>query len=571
MPLTASVPPSESGEPADSPPAPPLDEILRQQLLASLLASAPGLVVIYHPGSLRVAYMNDTALARLNPRGSADVARLRVSDFIGLSSQTRLQAEILPQTRVLGRWAGRCDLRDVWGGEFPVRLALRVQKPDAGQREGFLCMYAEERPIDEETDGIRFTDRELLRALLTNTPDSVYFKDTFSRFLRISRAQAEKFGLSDPSQAIGKTDFNFFTVEHASQAYADEQRILETGEPIIDHEEKETWTDGRITWATTTKLPLYNASGKLMGITGVSRDITARKQAEAAQREMEVQLQLAQKMESIGRLAAGVAHEINTPTQFIADNTHFLTEAFERVRTVLEQYRALRDQASGQPGYAPALAAVAAAEEHAEIDYLLGEVPRCLQQSLDGLARVARIVCSLKEFAHPNSPECVPADLNHAIETSVLVSRHEWKYVAEVATELDPALPPVPCVVDEFNQVVLNLIINAAHAIGDALKTRRGGVLGRITIRTKLAAPWALVEVEDTGTGIDPAIIGRIFEPFFTTKAVGKGTGQGLAIVRTVIVSHHHGQVDVESEPGRGAKFIIRLPLARAPAGETKS
>jgi len=315
-----------------------------------------------------------------------------------------------------------------------------------------------------------------------------------------------------------------------------------------------------VTWVSTSKFPLCDSSGAVAGTFGISRDITEAKLAESARQEMETQLLLAQKMESIGHLAAGIAHEVNTPTQFIADNTHFLTDAFARYEAVITRFRALRDAAAQHPDCDAAVKAVAAAEQEAEMDYLLGEIPRCLQQTLDGLTRVTRIVCSLKEFAHPNSPELAPADLNRVIETSLVVSRHEWKYVAELATELDANLPLVPCVVDELNQVLLNLIINAAHAIGDALK-QRGGERGKITVRTRHEAPYAVLEVEDTGTGIPEEIRDRIFEPFFTTKPLGKGTGQGLAIVRTVVVTHHHGTIDLVTEPGRGTKFVIKLPL----------
>jgi signal transduction histidine kinase len=280
---------------------------------------------------------------------------------------------------------------------------------------------------------------------------------------------------------------------------------------------------------------------------------------------MEVQLQLAQKLESIGRLAAGVAHEINTPTQFIADNTRFLADAFGKLKGLLESYGTLQAAAARAPQCAGEAQAAAAAAAEIELAYLLAEIPRCIQQSLDGLGRVARIVGSLKEFAHPGSPELTPSDLNRAIENSIVISRHEWKYVADVATELDPDLPPVPCVVDEFNQVMLNLIINAAHAIGEALKSR-GGDKGKITVRTRSEASWAVVEVEDTGTGIPEEIRERIFEPFFTTKPVGKGTGQGLAVVHAVMVKHHQGKIEMETEPGRGTKFTLRIPLESGPA-----
>ena len=534
-----------------------------KQLLMELVDDTPGLLALFRFSDLKLAYLNRAANERLNPGGKAAEAALSLWEVVGLSSRQRFEAEVLPQTRVLGRWSGDCELRDVWGGEFTARAVFRSL---ARGGEKFLAMCAHENGLAVELGGARFTDRQLLQSLLDYAPDGIYFKDLASRFIRISRSQAEKFGLTEPSLAIGRTDFDFFTAGHAGPAFADEQQILRSGQAVIDREEKETWADGRVTWVSTTKLPLYDAAGKLIGTFGVSRDITARKQAESERREMEIQLQLAQKMESIGRLAAGVAHEINTPTQFIADNTHFLRDAFARCDAVIGRFRALREVAAKQPACAQEVQAVAAAEQEAEIDYLLAEIPRCLQQTLDGLTRVTRIVRSLKEFAHPNSPDLTPADLNRVIETSIDVSRHEWKYVANVALELDATLPHVPCVMDEFNQVMLNVIINAAHAIGDALK-QRGGERGQITVRTRHEAPWAVLEIEDTGTGIAADVRDRIFEPFFTTKSSGRGTGQGLAIVHTVIVKHHHGTIDVVTEPGRGTKFVIKLPLVHTPEG----
>ncbi len=298
---------------------------------------------------------------------------------------------------------------------------------------------------------------------------------------------------------------------------------------------------------------VHGADGQLAYFVIVARDVTQR-------RELELKHQISQKLESIGQLAAGIAHEINTPTQYITDNTRFLAEAFGQFGRLLGQYRTLREESAAT--CAARAQALAAAETEAELDYLLGEVPRALQQNLDGLARVARIVQSLKEFSHPNSPDQAPADLNRAIETAIAVCRHEWKYVADVVTEFDGNLPQVPCVLDEFNQVMLNLLVNAAHTIGDALKAR-GEKRGTITVRTRVEGDTAIVEVADTGAGIPPELRGRIFEPFFTTKEVGKGTGQGLAIVHAVVVKHHRGSVDFTSEVGRGTTFRLRLPLAQ--------
>lgn len=274
---------------------------------------------------------------------------------------------------------------------------------------------------------------------------------------------------------------------------------------------------------------------------------------------METRLQLAQKLESVGMLAAGVAHEINTPTQYIADNMRFLTGACSQVSGILDSYEAVAVAAAGKEDCAPALAKLAAVKIENELDYLAGEIPRTLEQSLEGLSRISRIVSSLKEFSHPNATEKSAADINRAIETTIAVSRHEWKYVADVETDLDPNLPGVSCVLDEINQVILNLIINATHAIADANK-KLGLKRGRITLRTRQEKDQVIIEVSDTGTGIPPEVRGRIFEPFFTTKGIGKGTGQGLAIVHAVIVKGHNGAVDFTTEMDRGTTFRISLP-----------
>ncbi|MBI3300896.1 MAG: HAMP domain-containing histidine kinase [Deltaproteobacteria bacterium] len=183
---------------------------------------------------------------------------------------------------------------------------------------------------------------------------------------------------------------------------------------------------------------------------------------------------------------------------------------------------------------------------------------------------MTKIVRAMKEFSHPGSEEKVETDLNRAIETTITVARNEWKYVAELATDLDSSLPPVPCLPGEFNQVILNLIINAAHAI--AVVVSEGSTSkGTITVSTRHDGDWAEIRVSDTGTGIPEAIRAKIFAPFFTTKEVGKGTGQGLAIAHSVIVDKHKGTIGFETEVGRGTTFIIRLPLASAPAHPEES
>lgn len=297
----------------------------------------------------------------------------------------------------------------------------------------------------------------------------------------------------------------------------------------------------------------------------VARDVTERKQAESERLEMEIQLRQAQKLESIGQLAAGIAHEINTPTQFIGDNVVFLKtsiqEMFAGIRSLESQLRVALGQTSDSVG----LKALENTMASLDLDYLEGEVPKAIEQSLDGVSRVTGIVSAMKEFSHPSSNQKEATDLNRAIESTITVSRNEWKYVAEMELDLDPALPLVPCYPGEFNQVILNLVVNAAHAIEGAIGGRDTGKLGRIRVATRLDLPWVRVTLTDSGEGIPEAIQSRIFDPFFTTKPVGKGTGQGLAIARSVIVDKHHGTIEVDSTPGVGTTFILHLPLSEVP------
>jgi PAS domain S-box-containing protein len=296
-------------------------------------------------------------------------------------------------------------------------------------------------------------------------------------------------------------------------------------------------------------------AGRGDGIVIIGADITDR-------RHLESQRLLAQKMESLGALAAGIAHEINTPTQYVGDNTRFLRDSFHDIRSVLDQYRKLLQEAENGEVSAETVGAVKAAVVQADLDYLLDETPKAIGETLEGLERVARIVRAMKDFSHPERDDKAPADLNQAIESTVTVSRHEWKYVAEVELDLDPRLPPVPCLIGGINQVVLNLVVNAAHAIADLLG-ENSPTKGRIHITTRRHGQEVEIRVTDTGAGIPDAIRGRIFDPFFTTKDVGKGTGQGLALAHNIIVEKHGGRIDVETEAGKGSTFIVRLPLER--------
>ena len=540
---------------------------------------------------------------------------------------------------------------------------------------GFLGLYQDVTKRKQAEEALA-QERDLLGTLMDNLPDTIYFKDRESRFTRINEAVARGFGLSDPGQAIGKTDFDFFTAEHAQQAYNDEQEVITTGKPMTAKEEKETWPDGRVTWVSTTKMPFRDANGAIIGTFGVSHDITERKRAEEALRtseeryrelfenasdlvyttdlegrltslnrvaeqtlgysreeaaqmnlrqlvnprhwqrveqtrqrllagdsavtleleitakdgrrvmlevnprliykggkpvgmqgigrditgreEREMELRHAQKLESVGRLASGIAHEINTPIQFVGDNTRFVQDSFRGLQTLLSKYQELRDAAASGAVSPDVLAAVRRVEEESDCAYLLEEIPKALTQTLDGVTRVATLVRAMKDFAHPESKEKAAADLNKALLSTLAVARNELKCVADVETDLGD-LPLVVCNISDLNQVFLNLLVNAAHAIGDVVKDT--GKKGKIRVCTVAEGKTVLVTITDTGCGIPEGIRTKVFDPFFTTKGVGCGTGQGLAIARSVVVERHKGTLTFESEVGKGTSFYVRLPV----------
>ena len=266
-------------------------------------------------------------------------------------------------------------------------------------------------------------------------------------------------------------------------------------------------------------------------------------------RRLEIELRHAQKLEAIGRLAAGVAHELNTPIQFIGDNIDFLGDAATRLLAAASVDADADPDADGRQG---------AASEALELDYLAGEIPDAVRQTRDGVARVATIVQALKSFAHPDAPGQLPADLNQALTDTLTVARSELRRVDRVVTDLGE-LPLVTCSAGDLNQVLLNLLINAADATAD---TQTPDAPGQVTVRSRHAGDQVVIEISDTGPGIPDELRDRIYEPFFTTKPVGRGTGQGLALARNVIVERHGGTLGYASIPGQGTTFTITLPVS---------
>ncbi len=311
--------------------------------------------------------------------------------------------------------------------------------------------------------------------------------------------------------------------------------------------------DGEVRLLGFTVTPFNFLNGKSGGVLIVGADTTERK-------AFEEQLRQSQKLEAIGQLAAGIAHEINTPIQYVGDNATFLKDSWTAISQLLAETDKVHSETALGQLSEPTRASFDRVWHEADLDYLQAEIPRAIEQSLEGVGRVAKIVRAMKEFSHPGTEEKRPVDINRAIETTLTVASNEWKYVANARTVFADDLPMVPCLAGEFNQVVLNLIINSSHAITDSVGDGSKGK-GEITITTRREEDWAEISIKDSGAGIPENIRSRIFEPFFTTKDVGRGTGQGLSLAHAVIVKKHSGKIWFESELGKGTTFFIRLPL----------
>jgi PAS domain S-box-containing protein len=284
----------------------------------------------------------------------------------------------------------------------------------------------------------------------------------------------------------------------------------------------------------------------------IVRDVTE-------QRELEERLLETQKLGAIGQLAAGVAHEINTPMQFIGDNLHFAKSAVSDLIGLFDLFKTAIKAGENAPLGAAKLEQLSKAEADADFEYTREALPTALERSLIGVERVTKIVRAMKSFSHPGGDKLAPTSLQGLIESTVMVATNEWRYVADVDLNLDADLPHVPCIAGEINQVVLNLIVNASHAIADVVGG--SGEKGRITISATSSDTHAEIRVKDTGTGIPEHAQAKVFEPFFTTKEVGKGTGQGLSMAYNCIVKRHRGTITFETGSGLGTTFIIRLPL----------
>jgi PAS domain S-box-containing protein len=414
-----------------------------------------------------------------------------------------------------------------------------------------------EQRVIERTEELAKTQARLAH-LLRSSPAIIYSASRPQEFSFISQNISSVLGDSAEELAEQGAWSARVHSDDAARVAEHHAELLRLGQHRTEYRFQHK--DGSYRWLQDEARVLPDAQGKPGEIVGYCIDITSLKEMEEARMRMEVQLRQAQKLEAVGQLAAGIAHEINTPMQYIGDNIRFLEESFGSLSQALQSHTSLLAAAKTNTLTPEVVATTEEAVAAADTTFLFEEIPSAVKQSLEGVDRVTKIVRAMKEFSHPGAHEKAPADLNRAIESTVTVTRNEWKYVAELKLELDPELPSVPCLIGEFNQCIVNLVVNASHAISDVIKGK-SGAKGTITICTRRDGDFAEVRVSDTGSGIPKAIRPRIFEPFFTTKGLGKGTGQGLAIIYASIVRRHGGTVSFETEVGKGTTFIVRLPL----------
>ena len=360
-------------------------------------------------------------------------------------------------------------------------------------------------------------------------------------------------------EVIGTNWLRYVPPSEHTEQQARFARVLATG--VTEHYEATVTGPNGESLCFSAHMGAMRLDARVVGAILVTQDVTKAKRAQ-------VEYAAAQRLAAIGTLAAGIAHEINTPIQFVSDSVHFLREATSDVLNLLGGLMALQrrvEENAATSEWKADLAKLAEAAEELDLEYLEQRIPPAFERCTDGLERVAKIVRAMKEFAHPAQDEMAFADVNRMVQSTLTIACSAYKQVANLETDFG-AIPPVRCFVSDINQVVLNLVVNAAHAIDDALRGK--GELGTIRVTTYQDGDDVVISVADTGTGIPESVARRVFEPFFTTKPVGQGTGQGLSLAWAVVTEKHGGELRFTTELGKGTTFFVRIPIAGPGLGE---
>src|SRR5471032_1522967 len=491
-------------------------------------------------------FSNDPYLIKQHVRSVACLPMIGQGDFLGLVYlENNLQRGVFTEERVM--------LLNLLVAQAAVSLEnARHYEHLTKENERMNAVHGE-----------LVFQRNLLRTLAETFPHRIYAKDTETRFIFGNMAVAQGMGVSSPDELLGKTDFGFYPEACATRYHREEQAIMQSGQPLMHREEEVKYLlTNDVAWMLTTKVPLRDDDGKVVGIVGVNYDITERKRTEmelvsrnaqllelnAKLSRAQAQLVQSEKLASIGQLAAGVAHEINNPIGFIFSNFGTLQTYLVQLFEMLASYQQA-ESAISEPAVAARLRDM---REAIDLDFLREDIPTLMSESREGIVRVRHIVQDLKDFSRVDAnQEWVWADLHQGIDSTLNIVSNEVKYKADVVKHYGQ-IPAIECLPLQINQVVMNLVVNAAHAIG--------AERGKITVSTGVDGDEVWIAVADTGSGIAPDTLSRIFDPFYTTKAVGKGTGLGLSLAYG-IVQKHRGRIAVETELGQGRRFRIHLPI----------
>lgn len=392
--------------------------------------------------------------------------------------------------------------------------------------------------------------RDRLITAIESAAESIVITSTRGRIIYVNPAFEKLTGYSR-KEAIGNTPSILQSGYHDESFYKDIWQTIRSGH---------TWSgrfinkkkDNTLYHEDSTISPVFDTTGKkILSYVAVKKDVTKEQQ-------LQTQLKQAQRLEAIGTLAAGMAHEINTPIQYILSNTYFLQDAVQDFAAIQNLYQQLTEAAAQTlPTQAAEITAMA---KDIDLDFLLSESQEALQQSLEGLNKVADIVKTMKEFADPGDTTSRQREnLNSLIRSATDISQNVWNNVAELHLSLDDSIPEVLVYSSKVKQIIMDMIINSSHALIEKYGMHPEEK-GSITISTQLLENDVVMHITDSGAGIPKVMIPRIFDPFFSTKTVGQGEGQSLAVAHRVIVEEHGGSIEVDSTPQIGTTFIIRFP-----------
>lgn len=536
-------------------------------LNASVLADAPMLAFVLAPDD-RCVWMNRFTAKRMELSG-ADLEcdePFPLTSLVPGSDEAELRARCTPESV----FDEQVDI----GAADMVWIAFRVQQLRFGLRLVIGDDCTQRKQLEQQVA----EERAVLRRLVDVIPFDVLWTDRELRYAGCNQSHAAEVGFADVFAAEGTSLFDELAMSETLSAGARQRaaefeqlfrQVLTTGIPLLHEQVSYLGVDDAMVHRDVSIVPLGEQGGSCEGVLAIVADQTERV-------KMVQQMLQASKLEAVGQLAAGLAHEINTPVQFVGDNIRFMQDSAEEVRELLRLGLELANLAAGSASACGTKAAeFLTSAERADIEFLLEEIPSAISQSLEGTERIGKLVRAIKDFSHPGGSSSEPFDVNSCITSTVTVATSEWKYVADVECDLADDLPPAFGNPAEINQVILNLVVNAAHAITDALDKTPALSKGVISISTRQRDLSIEMRVTDTGSGMPPEIRDRIFDPFFSTKAVGKGTGQGLAIAHDIVVNKHGGSITVTTEEGVGTEFLITLPTgdgsAAVESGQTRS